>query len=231
MKLLSPSIKSQVIRHEFFEVVSNQKMFGFDANITDDVLEKLSLNLYKPDEIVCEQGTYPDEMYFLCRGTCDIFKVFDQEQPYFVGCLEAGSMFGEIAAVMHCPSTATVKCKNYCTVAGLDTEAYFMIAMRYPKLSEKMIAHVITSYKDPVTNFFLKRYHRVDYLRKLDKRIGEELSYHLKVKICQYGQVIIEPGQECNSMFIVVKGVVQIFLKSGQDEIVTDYLGKGSIIG
>ena len=50
MKLLSPSIKAQVIRHEFYEVVRVQKMFGFDEKITSDVLEKLSLNLYKPDE-------------------------------------------------------------------------------------------------------------------------------------------------------------------------------------
>ena len=53
MKLLSPSIKAQVIRHEFYDVVKQQKMFGQDEKITDDVLEKLSLNLYKPDEKVC----------------------------------------------------------------------------------------------------------------------------------------------------------------------------------
>ena len=49
MKLLSPSIKARVIKHEFYAVVKRQPVFGFDDRVTTAVLEKLSLNLYKPD--------------------------------------------------------------------------------------------------------------------------------------------------------------------------------------
>ena len=124
-------------------------------------------------------------------------------------------MFGEIAAVLHCRSSATVQCKNYCTVAGLRTEDYFMIAMRYPRLAEKMAFHVHDKYRDPITQFFLDRFSRIEYLRKLDKHIIEEMSFHLKVNICQFNQVIIEPGQECKSIYMIVKGEVEIFIQSG----------------
>lgn len=61
-----------------------------------------------------------------------------------------------------------------------------MIAMRFPRLAEKMSKRIQANYKDPMTNFFMYRYKRVDYLTKLDERIVEEISFHLKVVIYQY---------------------------------------------
>ena len=52
MRILSPSIKAKVIKHEFYGVVKRQTLFGFDARITAKVLDKLSLNLFQPDEKV-----------------------------------------------------------------------------------------------------------------------------------------------------------------------------------
>lgn len=61
-----------------------------------------------------------------------------------------------------------------------------MIAMRFPRLAEKMAKRVQANYKDPMTNFFMNRYKRVDYLCRLDGRIIEEISFHLKVVVYQY---------------------------------------------
>ena len=68
----------------------------------------------------------------------------------------------------------------------MQIEDYFMIAMRFPRLAEKMSKRIQANYKDPMTNFFMYRYKRVDYLSKLDERIVEEISFHLKVVIYQY---------------------------------------------
>ena len=68
----------------------------------------------------------------------------------------------------------------------MQIEDYFMIAMRFPRLAEKMSKRIQANYKDPMTNFFMYRYKRVDYLSKLDERIVEEISFHLKVVIFQY---------------------------------------------
>ena len=119
MKLLSPSIKARVIKHEFYAVVKRQPIFGFDERITAAVLEKLSLNLYKPDQKVSVQGEYPDEMFFLVRGNCDVFKVLTSMMPSYVTTVHPGAMFGEIAAFLNCRSSSSVICKNYCTIAGL----------------------------------------------------------------------------------------------------------------
>ena len=49
-----------------------------------------------------------------------------------------------------------------------------------------MAKRIQANYKDPMTNFFMNRYKRVDYLSKLDQKILEEISFHLKVVIYQY---------------------------------------------
>ena len=63
-------------------------------------------------------------MFFLCRGYCEVFKTFDSQRQLYITTMEAGCMFGEIAAVLGCRSSATVMCKNYCTVAALSIEDY-----------------------------------------------------------------------------------------------------------
>ena len=125
-------------------------------------------------------------MFFLVRGNCDVYKTLTSPVPLYVMTIKPGAMFGEIAAVLNCRSQASVICKNYCTIAGLQIEDYFMIAMRFPRLAQKMSKRISANYKDPMTNFFLARYKRIDYLATIDDRIIEEISFHLKVVIYQF---------------------------------------------
>ena len=231
MRILSPSIKAKVIKHEFYHVVKRQTLFGFDARITAAVLDKLSLNLFQPDEKVTSQGNYPNKIYFLVRGRCEAIKVLSsRHRPLFMGSLHPGTMFGEIAAVLGCRSSATVLCKNYCTIAALQIEDYFIISSKYPRLSQKMEKRISANYKDPVTDFFLKRYKRIDYLANLDYKILQEISLHLKVNIYQTNQMIFEPGAKSDHVYLIYSGAVEIFIKAQGEMIALDYLGRGSVI-
>jgi CRP-like cAMP-binding protein len=63
-------------------------------------------------------------MYFLAKGECDVFVLSEKKQEMFVRNLKAGALFGEVAIVTNNRRTATVKSKNYITVAGLSEEGY-----------------------------------------------------------------------------------------------------------
>ena len=39
------------------------------------------------------------------------------------------------------------------------------------------------------------------------------------------------PGNICEHVYFVMRGVVQIYIKSDNEEIIIDHLGKGSVIG
>ena len=167
-------------------MVKRQPVFGFDERVTAAILEKFSLNLYQPEWKVTEQGEYPNKIFFLVRGDCDIFKVLTSSIPLFVGSIKAGVMFGEIEAIFNSRNSTSVVCKNFCTIAKLRVEDYFMIAMRFPRMAEKMSYRIKANYKDPVTNFFMYRYKRIEYLAELDTRIVEEISCHLYVVIYKF---------------------------------------------
>jgi len=73
-------------------------------------------------------------------------------------------MFGEISAVLNCRSSASVICKNYCTVAALSIEDYQGVTQQFPRLGEKMAHRVAVNNRDPLTHFFINKVSRVDYL-------------------------------------------------------------------
>ena len=41
----------------------------------------------------------------------------------------------------------------------------------------------------------------------------------------------MNPGDRCDAIYFVLKGVMAVFVKSGDEEVIIDYLGKGSVIG
>ena len=79
--------------------------------------------------------------------------------------------------------------------------------------------------------FFLQRYKRIDYLAKLDQKVIEELSFHVKLVICNYNQELFGSDMVADHVFMVMRGVVQIYIVNGSEEVGVDFLGKGSIIG
>lgn len=49
-----------------------------------------------------------------------------------------------------------------------------------------MSKRISVNYNDPITHFFLAKYERVDFLRKLNKRLIEDLSFHLNVRLYEF---------------------------------------------
>lgn len=85
--------------------------------------------------------------------------------------------------------------------------------------------------KDPVAHFFMSKVKRIDYLRKASSQLLEEMSFHAEVKLFEYNQVIFKPGETCPGIYFVVRGVIEVYTIQGEETVVLDYLGKGSVIG
>ena len=181
------------MREEFHKVVKAQPMFGFEERVTAAVLDKLQIYLFKPDDIVCMQGTYTKDIYFIVRGKCEVFKTLYSKNPLFVKEIKPGTMMCDVTAVLNCRSPNTIICKSYSTISGLSILDYNTLAMQFPKMTRKMNKTIRADYKDPMTVFFMERYSRIDYLVRLDKKLLEEISFHLKVEIYPNKFEILSP--------------------------------------
>jgi CRP-like cAMP-binding protein len=63
-------------------------------------------------------------LYFLAKGDCEVYVLNEKKAEVFVKQLRPGSLFGEVALVTNGKRSASVKSRNYCTVAGLSEDKF-----------------------------------------------------------------------------------------------------------
>jgi CRP-like cAMP-binding protein len=97
-----------------------------------------SAKRYEKDSAILTQGqSSKNEVFFLTKGTAVV-----EVQGNVVGTIRAGEWFGELAAILQTPRTATVRAVTPCDVlvfAGAqDTNLYESMA-RDPKMIQKLV--------------------------------------------------------------------------------------------
>lgn len=111
--MISPSLKLEVTRHIFLQVLISNPIFGNNPELNEMVIEKVSVNSYPPEAIIIQQGGNPDGMYINSKGELAVLVKDEYNKQSFVRILESGDLFGEVALIAECPRTATVQCLNY----------------------------------------------------------------------------------------------------------------------
>jgi len=94
--------------------------------------------VHRKDEEIVRQGSGPtNELYYLARGTA-----VAEVGGMAVGTIQAGEWFGEMAAILGQPRTATVRAVTECEVwqfRGLDDKALMETVGKDPKLILKLL--------------------------------------------------------------------------------------------
>ena len=78
--------------------------------------------------------------------------------------LKPGDFFGEINMIYNCKRTASVRSKNYCTLAMLEKKSFMEITDSYPDLADQLKKHIKSSYVIPNKDFFVRALQRIKYL-------------------------------------------------------------------
>lgn len=136
--LLSPSLKAKMIYHEFHAIIKNLSVFSFKDSVTKAVLDRLTLRLFKCDDLILSQGEISKSIFFISVGTVEIKKEFDSPKPYFIKFLQSGDMFGHRSVVLGCRNLDTAIAKNYSTLAALNVDDYHNISQQFPSLTERI---------------------------------------------------------------------------------------------
>jgi hypothetical protein len=142
-------------------------------------------------------------------------------------------MFGEISAILGTKPNLTFQCRNYCKVASIKREDYDRCVKKWPQVHDLMLARIRLETKSPECQLFMQIFDRIHIFKDLTLRNARELSLHCQLKKWVFkGPDILEPGQKCKGLYIVMTGVVGAFLKlRDETEFITDYLGPGSFFG
>lgn len=129
-------------RNIFDKVIRNHPVFKDQNNAVDQVVREVQTHLNRPEDLVCKQGETAHYLYLLSKGDCNVLVRDELRENRLVKSLKPGSIFGEVGLITKNTRTATVICKNYCTIASLDKVIFDDMCERYPeiflKLKEKM---------------------------------------------------------------------------------------------
>lgn len=136
--MISPSLKLEVTRHIFLQVLISSPIFGENPELNEMIIEKVVVDSKQPEAVVIRQGDAPSGMFILSKGEMGVLVRDEFNKESFVRVLNPGALFGEVALIAECPRTATVQCLNYCTFAMLPVEGFKEVCKMFPEFQSKI---------------------------------------------------------------------------------------------
>ncbi len=128
------------------ERISRLKSLQILADLPDAAIDQVAQacrwHRYQPGEqIVGYQDTSTD-VYFLLAGKARVTVYSSEGQAVVFTDLNAGTMFGEIAAIDRKARSATIEAHNACTIASMTAEQFQTLIRREPSVAIATLRHL-----------------------------------------------------------------------------------------
>ena len=129
----------------------------------------------------------------------------------FVRNLQQGMLFGEVALINQTKRTASVKSKNYCTLAALVEENFYEMCQLFPDIFFKMKVQT-KRYDDKWKHFQKRCINSIEYFTGLSDDLKEELLYKLSLEYFEPATEIFVAGEECSALYFIVEGEIDLLI-------------------
>jgi cGMP-dependent protein kinase len=123
--------------------------------------------------------------------------------------LRDGDIFGEIALLLNCSRTATVKTKMYSLVASLKRNDFDTIC-RIVYAFYSMLKNKMKTYNDNYRLFQKEIIRSIDYMANLNDDSVDEISYCLKQVDFEKDKILFRAGDVADCIYFIASGHVQI---------------------
>lgn len=145
--------------------------------------------------------------------------------------LRQGQLFGEISLIYDCLTTASVVAYKYSTIGRLDKKDFEEIVHEHPLILQ-YVKEGIFEYKDKDMRFIkmaLKQLPFFEHLVNTDT-IFYDIIYNLDTNKKNQGELLISKDEEIDQIYIVEKGIIEVYVIVGGKEVILERLFRGSII-
>ena len=223
-------MREEVIQHIFAETLRDNSIFNFDESLIEFLTKKLKTQIHMPEDEIITQGEDGENLYIISKGEWVVLVRDHNSVTEYTNVLGPGDVFGEIALLLNCKRTATVKTNNYTTIAWVNKTTFQDICQQYVELRYKF-REKLKTYNDKMKIFFVSSLKSVPFLNDLSNDIIDEISYHLKQKYYHTDEIIFKAGEPAANWYIISKGEVELLYNYDGHDIVTHYLYHGCYIG
>lgn len=147
---LPVSLQQQVTLFCAKHVIDKVPLFrGCVPGVSASIIASLESRVYVPHDMIIERGTWGDEFFIVSEGvvvqlSSDGPGEMAAADP--VAYMQAGSYFGELAALLGGPRNESIMALTHCYLYSLKHEALEDILHRHPECIDAMLANMCTLY-------------------------------------------------------------------------------------
>ncbi|XP_043719283.1 potassium channel KOR1-like isoform X3 [Telopea speciosissima] len=120
---------SHKIYKPFIEKVSLFK--GCSSEFINQIVIRLHEELFLPGEIIMEQCSVGDQIYFLCHGVMELVGIGEDGLEETISLLHPNSSFGELSILCNIPQPHTVQVRELCRLLRIDKQSFTNILQIY----------------------------------------------------------------------------------------------------
>lgn len=233
LEMLSPSLRIQISKHINYDALISNKLLSGNEEVIQVILSDLTTHLYLPEDEIIRQGDITaDTMYFIAKGSWEVFVIDENSISRSVTLLEKGNYFGEVALLKDCRRTASVISKNYSTWAGVKKASLSELLTKFPNIKDMFSSYITKSYNDKWHKFMKRCLRNIDYLSsRVSDLVLDEICYRLEPIHCNKETVLFKAGTPWKDIHIITSGEVKIFVNNNNRDTYLDTLYTGCIIG
>ncbi|CAN1827557.1 Potassium channel SKOR [Linum perenne] len=168
---------------------------------------RLHEEFFLPGELILEQGSVVDQLYFVCQGALEEVGLVEDGSEETVSLLQPNSSFGEISILCNIPQPYTVRVCELCRLLRLDKQAFSDILEIYFNDGRKILNNLLEAKEAPLR----------------DKQLESDITFHI-------GKQEAELALRVNSAayhgdLSQLKG----YIRAGADPNRTDYDGRSPL--
>ncbi|RLM54412.1 potassium channel KOR1 [Panicum miliaceum] len=126
------SIRAKISQTLYKPYVESVPLFkGCSAEFIQQIVIRLQEEFFLPGEVILEQGSAVDQLYFVCYGALEGVGIGEDGQEETLLMLEPESSFGEISILCNIPQPYTVRVCELCRLLRLDKQSFTNILEIY----------------------------------------------------------------------------------------------------
>ncbi|VAI72678.1 unnamed protein product [Triticum turgidum subsp. durum] len=136
------SIRAKISQTLYMPYIERTPLFkGCSEEFLQQIVIRLQEEFFLPEEVILEQGSAVDQLYFVCQGALEGAAVGEDGQETIL-MLEQGNSFGEIAILCNIPQPYTVRVCELCRLLRLDKESFAHILEIYFTDGRKLLSNL-----------------------------------------------------------------------------------------
>jgi len=210
-------------------------------------LHMLAMNVqpvqYFQGDLVVKKGDIANEMFFIVRGTAEVFNEVDGT---VYAELTTPSFFGEVGLFFEVKRTASVRVSSsVMDVFQLTKNNLDEVLKKYPEVSEKIKAEAQVRFKynearekakldnkqeaETEVEIVREKLKVVPLFQQCNTGFLHQLALSMKLYVFEQNKIIIRRGDDANSMFFIISGEVQVESDDGSK--VYAEMGQNSFFG